>query len=180
VEPSDGHSVKPSKAKPKVQTFGHELPRPLDLDGHSVKPPKAKPKVQTQRNIPFYSLLKITPPIYQPRSCQWLICLMKRNQRPLNHSLGFHSRPTQTSFKSSSPSSESNHFKLRRLWTLAIVRRVERPNSWFLAIWLVEIDGHVKDIMNTSHMHNHSPPYQPHYSVFLTIPGGCSCSWDGH
>jgi hypothetical protein len=27
------------------------------------------------------------------------------------------------------------------LWTLAIVWRVQRPNSWFLAIWLVEIDG---------------------------------------
>jgi hypothetical protein len=27
------------------------------------------------------------------------------------------------------------------LWTLAIVWRVERPNSWFLAIWLVEING---------------------------------------
>jgi hypothetical protein len=55
--------VKPLKAKSKVQTFGHELPRPLDLDGHSVKPPKAKPKVQTQRSIPLYSLLKITPPV---------------------------------------------------------------------------------------------------------------------
>jgi hypothetical protein len=57
------YSVKPPKAKLKVQIFGHELPRPLDLDNHSVKPPKAKPKVQTQRNIPLYSLLKITPPI---------------------------------------------------------------------------------------------------------------------
>jgi hypothetical protein len=26
------------------------------------------------------------------------------------------------------------------LWTLTIVWRVERPNSWFLIIWLVEID----------------------------------------
>jgi hypothetical protein len=41
------HSVRPTKAKPKVQTFGHELPRPFNLDGHSVKPPKAKSKVQT-------------------------------------------------------------------------------------------------------------------------------------
>jgi hypothetical protein len=63
VEPSAGHSVKPPKAKPKVQTFGHELPRPLDLDGQRVKPPKAKPKVQTQRSMPLYSLLIITPPI---------------------------------------------------------------------------------------------------------------------
>jgi hypothetical protein len=40
--------------------------------------------------------------------------LMKNNRRPLDHSLGFHSRPTQTSFESPSPSSMSNHFKLRR------------------------------------------------------------------
>jgi hypothetical protein len=31
--------------------------------GHSVKPPKAKPKVQTQRSMPIYSLLKITAKI---------------------------------------------------------------------------------------------------------------------
>jgi hypothetical protein len=32
-----GHSVKAPNAKPKVQTFGHELPRPLDhsLSFHS-------------------------------------------------------------------------------------------------------------------------------------------------
>jgi hypothetical protein len=40
---------------------------------------------------------------------------MKRNRRPLNHSLGFHPHLTQTSFESPSPSSKSNHFKLRRL-----------------------------------------------------------------
>ena len=40
--------------------------------------------------------------------------LMKRNRRPLDHNLGFHSRPTQTSFESLSPSSKSNHFKMRR------------------------------------------------------------------
>ena len=41
---------------------------------------------------------------------------MKRNRRPLNRSLGFHSRPTQTSFESPSPSSKSDPFKLR--WPL--------------------------------------------------------------
>jgi hypothetical protein len=40
--------------------------------------------------------------------------LMKRNQWPLDHSLGFHSRPTQTSFESPSPFSKSNDFKMRR------------------------------------------------------------------
>jgi hypothetical protein len=41
---------------------------------------------------------------------------MKKNRQPLDHSLGFHSQPTQTSFESPSPSLESNHFKLR--WPL--------------------------------------------------------------
>jgi hypothetical protein len=39
---------------------------------------------------------------------------MKKNQRPLDHSLGFHSCLTQTSFESPSPSSENHHLKLRR------------------------------------------------------------------
>jgi hypothetical protein len=42
--------------------------------------------------------------------------LTKKNQWPLDHSLGFHSRPTQTSFESPSPSSKGNHFKLRQPW----------------------------------------------------------------
>ena len=37
-----------------------------------------------------------------------------KNQRPLEHSWGFHSRPTQTSFKSPSSWSKSKHFKLRQ------------------------------------------------------------------
>jgi hypothetical protein len=40
--------------------------------------------------------------------------LMKRNRRPLDHSLGFHSHPTQPSFESPSPSSKSNYFKMWR------------------------------------------------------------------
>jgi hypothetical protein len=44
--------MKPPKAKAKVQTFGHELPYPLDLDGHNVKPPKAKPRVQRKNEHP--------------------------------------------------------------------------------------------------------------------------------
>jgi hypothetical protein len=40
--------------------------------------------------------------------------LITRNRRPLDHNLGFHSRPTQTSFESESPSSKSSHFKLRQ------------------------------------------------------------------
>jgi hypothetical protein len=51
--------MKPSKAKPKVQTFGHEIPGPLDLDNHILKPPKAKGR----RSIPFDLLFKTTPPI---------------------------------------------------------------------------------------------------------------------
>jgi hypothetical protein len=39
---------------------------------------------------------------------------MKKNRQPLEQSLGFHSRLTQTSFKSLPPSSKSNHLKLQR------------------------------------------------------------------
>jgi len=39
--------------------------------------------------------------------------LLKRDRQPLDHNLGFHSRPTQTSFESRLPSSKSNHFKLQ-------------------------------------------------------------------
>jgi hypothetical protein len=56
LEPSAKHNVNPPKAKPKVQTFGHELPRPLDLDGHNVKPPKAKAKLQRKKVYPTLSL----------------------------------------------------------------------------------------------------------------------------
>ena len=38
--------------KGQVQTFGHELLRPLNLDSHSVKPPKAMPKVQWKKDHP--------------------------------------------------------------------------------------------------------------------------------
>jgi hypothetical protein len=53
--------VKPPKAKPKVQTFGHELPWALDLDGHNVKPPNAKPKVQRMREHPTFFLAQNNP-----------------------------------------------------------------------------------------------------------------------
>jgi hypothetical protein len=39
--------------------------------------------------------------------------MKEKNQQPLNHSLGFHFRPTRTSFESPSPSSKGNHFKLQ-------------------------------------------------------------------
>ena len=105
MEPSAGHNVKPPNVKPKVQTFGHELSRPLNLDGHSVKPPKAKPKVQNQNN----------PSNLTTKSLPMIDFLMKKNRRPLDHSLGFHYCLTQTSFESPSPSSKSMHFKLRQL-----------------------------------------------------------------
>jgi len=44
------HSLKLPNVKPRVQTFGLELPWPFDLDGHSVRPPKAKAK---SKSIPF-------------------------------------------------------------------------------------------------------------------------------
>jgi hypothetical protein len=53
--------VKPPKAKPKVQTFGCELPQPLDLDNHGVKPSKAKPKVQREKEHPTLFIIKNSP-----------------------------------------------------------------------------------------------------------------------
>jgi hypothetical protein len=52
--------------------------------------------------------------------------LMKRNQRPLNHNLGFHSHPTH-SFKTMSPFSKSNHFKLR--WPLDFGHSVKEDTT---------------------------------------------------
>jgi hypothetical protein len=60
LEPLARHSVKPPNAKLKVQTFGHELPRPLNLDGHYVKLPNGKSKGRS--DIPLYSMPKTTPP----------------------------------------------------------------------------------------------------------------------
>jgi hypothetical protein len=104
-------SLQRSSAKFKPS---HELPRPLDLDGQSVKPPKAKPKVQTQRSMPLLFLAQNNPSNLKAKILSMIDYLMKRNRRPLDHSLGFHSCPTQTSFKSPSPFSKSNHFKMRR------------------------------------------------------------------
>jgi hypothetical protein len=116
VESSVGHSVKHAKAESKVQTFGHELPRPLDLDSHSVKPPKAKPKVQTKKEHPTLFRAPNNSFNLMAKILSMINSLLKKNRRPLDHCLGFHSRPTQTSFKSPSPSFKSNHFELR--WPL--------------------------------------------------------------
>jgi hypothetical protein len=53
--------VKPPKAKTKFQTFGDELPRPLDLDGHSMKTSKAKSKVQRKKEHPTLFLAQYNP-----------------------------------------------------------------------------------------------------------------------
>jgi hypothetical protein len=57
------------------------------------------------QNNPFHLMAKILLII---------AFLIKKNRWPLDHSLGFHSCPTQTSFKSPSPSPKNNHFKSRR------------------------------------------------------------------
>jgi hypothetical protein len=59
-------------------------------------------------------LAQINPSNLTVKILSMIDYLMKRNQRPLDHSLGFHSRPTQTSFESPSPSSKSNNFKMQR------------------------------------------------------------------
>jgi hypothetical protein len=106
--------VKPPKAKRKVQTFGHELPRPLDSDGQSVKPPKGQAQSPNSNEHATLFLAQNNPSNLTAKILSMIDYLMKKNRRPLNHSLGFHSRPTQTSFESPSPSSKSNHFKMRQ------------------------------------------------------------------
>jgi hypothetical protein len=128
-------------AKSKVQTFGHELPWPPNLDGHSVKPPKAKPKGQTQRSTPLYSLLKITPPIQWPRFCHWLIFLMNKTNSLLTIVWVLIPIRPKLPLRVDHLLQKVIILNCDGLWTLAIVWRVERPNSWFLAVWLVEIDG---------------------------------------
>jgi hypothetical protein len=61
-----------------------------------------------------YSLLKTTPPNITVKISSLNDIFMKKNRRPLDHSLGFDSRRTQTSFESLSPFAKCNHFKLRR------------------------------------------------------------------
>jgi hypothetical protein len=60
------HSVKLPKGQVQSSNFGHELPQPLDLDNYSVKPSKAKPKVQERERMkehPLHSMSKTTSPI---------------------------------------------------------------------------------------------------------------------
>jgi hypothetical protein len=60
--------------------------------------------------------------------------LMKKERRPLDHSLGFHSRLTQTSFENPSPPSKSNHLKLRQPLDFGHSVKGREADSWFLAI----------------------------------------------
>ena len=57
----DMRSVKSPKAKSRVQTFGLELSQPLDLDNFSVKPSKAKPKVQRKKEHSTLFLVQNNP-----------------------------------------------------------------------------------------------------------------------
>jgi hypothetical protein len=69
---------------------------------------------------------------------------MKKNRRRLDHSLGFHSRMTQTFFKSPLPSSKKiNHFKLRRPSDFGLSVKGREVELWvsYNMINLVEIDG---------------------------------------
>jgi hypothetical protein len=61
----------------------------------------------------------------------WVVdFLMEKNRRPLNHSLGFHSRLTQTSFENPSPSSESQHFELRQPLDFGLGVKGRKAKLW--------------------------------------------------
>jgi hypothetical protein len=79
LESSAGYNVKPPKVKPKVQTFGHELPRPLNLDGHSLKPPKAKPKVQRKKEHPTLVLAENIPSNLTAKTLSMFEFFMEKN-----------------------------------------------------------------------------------------------------
>jgi hypothetical protein len=96
LEPLASHSLKPPKAKPKVQTFGHEFSQLLDLDGHNVKPSKAKPKVQRKKVHPTLLCAQNNPSNLTTKILSNIFYFVRTNRQPLNHSLGFHSHLTQT------------------------------------------------------------------------------------
>jgi hypothetical protein len=56
LELSAGRSVKPRKAKFKVQTFDHEHQRRVNFDGQYVKPSKAKPKLMPKEEGASHSI----------------------------------------------------------------------------------------------------------------------------
>jgi hypothetical protein len=67
------------------------------LAGHSVKPPKAKPKVQRKKKHPIVFPAQNNPLQSNGQDLiSFFNIFMKKNRRPLDHSLGFHSCPTQT------------------------------------------------------------------------------------
>jgi hypothetical protein len=71
--------------------------------------PKSKPK-----GASTLFLVQNNPSNLMAKILLMIDFLLKRNRWPLDHSLGFHSCPTQTSFESLSPSSKSNRLKLRQ------------------------------------------------------------------
>jgi hypothetical protein len=82
--------VKLSKDKPTVQTF---------LDGHMVKPQKAKPKVHRKKEHPILFPAQNNPSNLMAKILSMFDFFMEKKGWPLDHSLGFYSRLTQTSFE---------------------------------------------------------------------------------
>jgi hypothetical protein len=78
LKPLVGHCGKPPKAKPKVQTYGRELPPPLDLHNYGVKPPKAKPKVQRKKEHPTVFLAQNNPSNLTAKILSMIHFLMKK------------------------------------------------------------------------------------------------------
>ena len=112
--------------------------------------PKERPTFFLAQNNPSNLTAKILSMIF-------FIFFNEKKRWPLDYRLGFHSRPTQTSFESLSPSSKSNHFTLPRpfgRWPQC-KGSIKILFSWFLPNWLVEIDG------LTTFGHNVKHPLRP-------------------
>jgi hypothetical protein len=69
----------------------------------SVKHPKAKPKFLRKKEHPTLSLAQYNASNLTAKILSMIDFFMKKKWRLVDHSLGFHSHPTQTSFESLSP-----------------------------------------------------------------------------
>jgi hypothetical protein len=75
--------------------------------GLSVKPPKAKPKVQRKKEHPNLFTAQNNPSNLTAKIFVIFLYFYSNNQQPLEHSLGFHACVTQPFCGSLSPWSKS-------------------------------------------------------------------------
>ena len=102
-----------------LQTLWSQPVMPKNLPDHWCKASKGRAQSPNPKEHSTWFLAQNNPSNLTANILSMIEFFMKRNRPPLNHSLGFHSCPTQT---------------------MVVVWRIERLTFWFLAIWLVEIN----------------------------------------